>query len=75
MDGYEATRVIRKLGQNSGVHDRFKELPIIALTASAIQGDREKCLDSGMTHYLSKPFSKGDLAEAVAKWTVNRNAG
>jgi len=57
MDGFEATKKIR-LELNSDV-------PIIALTANAIIGDDEKCLDSGMQDYLSKPFAPDDLYEAI----------
>jgi signal transduction histidine kinase/CheY-like chemotaxis protein/HPt (histidine-containing phosphotransfer) domain-containing protein len=60
MDGFEATRRIRAEGLD---HDR---LPIIALTASAMRGDRDKCLAAGMTGYVAKPVSQHDLANAVA---------
>ena len=50
MDGYDATRTIRK-SQDSQVRDVL----IIAMTASAIRGDREKCLEAGMNNYLAKP--------------------
>jgi two-component system, sensor histidine kinase and response regulator len=52
MNGYEATEGIRQLGI---------ETPIIAVTASAIKGEREKCLEIGMTDFLTKPFKKKDL--------------
>jgi two-component system, sensor histidine kinase len=61
MDGYEATRQIR----------RFKaatELPIIALTANALQGDRELCLSAGMNDYLAKPFKRVDLQRVLQRW-------
>ncbi len=66
MDGYEATRLIRS--ESSAV--RSHDIPIIAMTAHAIKGDREKCLAVGMNDYLSKPFHPRELAEAVERWTT-----
>ena len=68
MDGYEATAEIRKLrGEEAGI-------PIIALTANAMAGDREKCLDAGMDDFLAKPIQPKLLAETLNKWgaTVTR---
>lgn len=62
MDGYEATRVIRET--MAGTH---AQLPIVALTANALQGDREKCLAAGMNDYISKPMKPRDLAEVIDK--------
>lgn len=59
MDGYEATRNIRRTN---------KEVPIIALTANAIKGDNEKCLQSGMNDYLPKPFQPEDLMSVLNKF-------
>jgi len=64
MDGYEATRVIRD--PQSAVLNH--EIPIIAMTANAMQGDREKCLAAGMNDYVSKPVDAKALAEALEKW-------
>lgn len=64
MDGYETTRRIRQ--SSSGT--RSPDITIIALTAHALQGDREKCLASGMNDYLSKPIEPGEVAEIVTKW-------
>lgn len=60
MDGFEATGKIRETIS--------KELPIIALTAFAIKGDNQKCLDAGMNDYLSKPFEESELLSVVSKW-------
>jgi len=61
MDGYEATRVIRS-------DDRFKKLPIIAMTAHAMAGDRETCLKAGMNDHIAKPIDSDDLLAVVAQW-------
>ncbi len=60
MDGLEATRTIREKGG--------ADIPIVALTAHAMKGDREKCLESGMNDYMTKPFKKEILLEMVRKW-------
>ena len=57
LNGYETTKVIR--------NELFSKVPIIALTANAIQGDNEKCLEVGMNDYLSKPFSNTDLFNKI----------
>ncbi|MDZ7720678.1 MAG: response regulator [Balneolaceae bacterium] len=62
MDGYEATRTIRKMEEESGEH-----IPIIALTASAMEKDREKCLNVGMDEYLPKPIEKEELLRVLKK--------
>lgn len=61
MDGYEATRRIRKLAA-------MGQVPIIALTANALQGDREACLQAGMNDYLAKPFKRAELQELLDRW-------
>jgi signal transduction histidine kinase/DNA-binding response OmpR family regulator len=63
MDGFEATNCIRKKES-----DGRKRIPIIAMTANAIEGDREHCLASGMDDYVSKPINKEILAEVLKKW-------
>lgn len=62
MDGFEATAAIRGLG------GRFKEIPIIAVTADAMSGDHEKCVKAGMNDYLSKPLSIEALDKTLARW-------
>jgi CheY-like chemotaxis protein/two-component sensor histidine kinase len=61
IDGYEATRQIRCLPGRTDV-------PIIALTANALQGDRETCLQAGMNDYLAKPFKRNDLQQILQRW-------
>ena len=64
MDGYQATRAIR-----SGLGgDIYQHIPIIAMTANAMQGDREKCIEAGMDDYLSKPISPEALADKLFAW-------
>ena len=64
MDGLEATRKIRD--RHSAV--RRHDIPIIAMTANAMQGDREKCLDVGMNDYLAKPVNPRALEEVLTQW-------
>ncbi len=64
MDGFEASRQIRSLDQRQPV--------IIAVTANALVGEREKCLSAGMDDYLSKPFQAEQLIAVVKKWMEAR---
>ena len=66
MDGLEATRAIRDLEQKTGNH-----LPIVAMTAHAMKGDREQCLDSGMDGYVAKPIRTHTLLKALAEIFVS----
>ncbi len=71
MNGYEATAAIR----SGGSRIRNTAVPIIAMTANATQGDREKCLEAGMNDYMSKPVKKQILAELIEKWLRSDGAG
>ncbi len=66
LDGYQATAAIRAL---SG--QQYQDLPIIALTANAMPGDEQVCLDSGMNDFLAKPFSIESLRMVINRWLVN----
>jgi CheY-like chemotaxis protein len=67
VDGFEATRRIRHL------NGQFARLPIIAMTAHAMAGDRERCLAAGMDDYITKPVQREMLQETVARWLANRD--
>ena len=67
IDGFEATRIIRS-GKTSVLNPK---IPIIAMTAHAMKGDRERCLEVGMDDYISKPIMPQALADVIEKWTEN----
>jgi len=69
MDGYEATRVIR----NPQSKVRNHEVPIIAMTANAMRGDRERCLEAGMDDYISKPIQPQKLIEVMTRFVSERD--
>jgi CheY-like chemotaxis protein len=69
MDGFEATKRIR-----GSADAAVRSIPIVALTANAMEGDRKKCLDAGMNDYLSKPLKKDPLREVLQKWLVRKIA-
>jgi CheY-like chemotaxis protein len=66
MDGIKCTSIIREQERGTGAH-----VPIIAVTARALEGDSEKCLQAGMDDYLSKPFSSEDFRRILLKWTYD----
>lgn len=66
MDGYTATRAIRRRPDGAS-------LPIVALTANAMLGDRERCLQAGMDDYLSKPVRQSDLAGVIQRWVTKKD--
>jgi signal transduction histidine kinase/DNA-binding response OmpR family regulator/HPt (histidine-containing phosphotransfer) domain-containing protein len=72
MDGYQATRAIRDLERSIPAAERprtrGRRTPIIALTANAMQGDRQTCLAAGMDDYLTKPFSRDALQRVLQRW-------
>ncbi|MBI4001794.1 MAG: response regulator, partial [Nitrospira defluvii] len=68
MDGYEATRRIREREQRPEAARDRAHIPIIALTANAMQGDRERCKAAGMDDYLSKPVKTDDLGRILQRW-------
>ncbi len=67
MDGLSATRAVR--APDSPV--RNPAIPIVAMTANAMRGDRERCLEAGMDDYLSKPYEPADLLKMIAHWTTS----
>ncbi len=69
MDGYEASAIIRQREKESGQH-----LPIIAMTAHTMTGDRDKCMEAGMDDYISKPIRKEDILQVISKWVPGGEA-
>ena len=65
IDGYEATRRIRKL-------ENLSHIPVIAMTAHAMKGDRKLCLDAGMNDYITKPINRDQLFAMIEKWINNK---
>jgi CheY-like chemotaxis protein len=66
MDGLTATRFIRSLDGDTS------RIPIIALTANALEGERQKCLDAGMNDFLTKPINRVKFAAALEHWTAEQ---
>ncbi len=69
MDGLEATRKIRKIEKTRGL----SQTPVIALTANAMKGDKDRCINAGMNDYLSKPIRKENLLKTLKKWSCEDN--
>ena len=72
MDGFEATRSIRQEGSRA----LNPQIPIIAMTASNMRGDRDKCIQAGMSDFIAKPVQKRELSEIIDRWlaiTTNDN--
>ena len=69
MDGFDATAAIRKAEKGTGSH-----VPVVAITAHAMQGDRERCLAAGMDDYLTKPLDLAKLRATLKKWTSANSA-
>jgi CheY-like chemotaxis protein len=69
MNGYDATQAIRAAEQGTGRHT-----PIVALTAHAMKGDREVCLNAGMDDYLAKPIRPQELVAVLERWTPHRDS-
>ena len=65
MDGYETTIAIRKKSE-------YQTVPIIALTAKALSGDKQKCLDAGANDYVTKPIDMDILIKKVKKWLTKK---
>ena len=70
MDGYAATHEIRRKESDTECIPRLEHIPIIAMTANALEGDKKKCLDAGMDDYISKPVDPQKLNETLEKWLV-----
>jgi CheY-like chemotaxis protein/signal transduction histidine kinase len=68
MDGYEATRAIRRREHAEDADP----VPVIGLTAHVMEGDKQRCLDAGMTDYLSKPVNMEDLTETLERWSPKK---
>ena len=68
LTGIEATQVIRREEKQTGLH-----VPIIAMTANTLQGDREECLRAGMDDYICKPVNLEELVNLLEKWAIHSN--
>jgi CheY-like chemotaxis protein len=68
MDGYETIRGVRRI-------EKFKDLPIIALTARAMKADRDKCIEAGASDYIAKPLDMDQLLSMLRVWLRRRKKG
>jgi two-component system, sensor histidine kinase len=64
MDGYEAALALREVERLSGA----RPVPVVALTANALEGARDRCLAAGMNDHLAKPFTREQLVEVLRRW-------
>lgn len=71
MDGLTATEAIRNTASNVRDHS----IPVVAMTAHVMKGDKEKCIDAGMNDYLSKPISRKAMADVMSKWIHEEHNG
>jgi len=69
MDGLQATQAIRRW-ESEGKAAGWNHVPIIAMTAQAVEGDREKCLSAGMDDYLSKPINREIVLSKIREWAA-----
>jgi CheY-like chemotaxis protein len=69
MDGYETARRIREREEKGPAFCRPGRIPVLAMTANALEGDREKCLAAGMDDYISKPVRREELRRILNRWT------
>ena len=65
MDGFDATREIRKLDLRTL---NSRPVPVVAMTANVMSGDRERCLEVGMDDYIGKPVQRDQLTSVIKKW-------
>jgi len=70
LDGFEASRMIRKIEKEKNI----APIPIITLTANALKGDRERCLEAGMNDYITKPIDPDSLNELLARYISVENS-
>ena len=71
FDGFEATAALRAIEQSDPTH---RHIPIVAMTANALEGDREVCLQAGMDDYLAKPASIAQLKAVIEHWATSNDA-
>ncbi len=71
VDGYEATKMIRKREQQ--IREKKRRIPIVALTAHAMEGDRISCIEAGMDDYLAKPFNADQIRDILRKWAPRQD--
>ena len=78
MDGFEATRAIRAreaAGADSSAEPRHVHIPVVALTAHAMKGDRERCLECGMDDYVMKPIRSEELLATIDRFLTGSVGG